>query len=53
MAERNEKVKKQNRFRLIFLACYTAVTNGYLKGFIEGKIYTGPLKRVCVPGLNC
>lgn len=35
------------------MACYTAVTNGYLKGFAEGKIYTGPLKRVCVPGLNC
>ena len=35
------------------MACYTAVTNGYLEGFAEGKIYTGPLKRICVPGLNC
>ena len=35
------------------MACYVAVTNGYLKGFMEGKIYTGPLKKVCVPGLNC
>ncbi len=27
--------------------------NAHLKGFAEGKIYTGPLKSVCVPGLNC
>lgn len=31
----------------------TAVTNGYAAGFIKGKIYTGPTKRLCVPGLNC
>ena len=27
--------------------------NAHLKGFAEGKIYTGPTKAVCVPGLNC
>ena len=27
--------------------------NAHLKGFAEGQIYTGPLKAVCVPGLNC
>lgn len=27
--------------------------NAHLKGFIEGEIYTGPLKNVCVPGFNC
>lgn len=27
--------------------------NAHLKGFIEGDIYTGPLKNLCVPGLNC
>ena len=27
--------------------------NAHLRGFIEGKIYTGPVKAVCVPGLNC
>ncbi len=33
---------------------YTAVLyNAHVKGFAEGKIYTGPLKAVCVPGLNC
>ena len=27
--------------------------NANLKGFLTGKIYKGPTKRVCVPGLNC
>lgn len=53
MDKRGEKLKKHSKFRLIVMACYVAVTNGYIKGFMEGKIYTGPLKKVCVPGLNC
>lgn len=27
--------------------------NANFKGFFEGKIYQGPIKSVCVPGLNC
>ncbi len=27
--------------------------NAYLKGFIDGKIYTGAAKYACVPGFNC
>ncbi|MCF0133433.1 MAG: redoxin domain-containing protein [Blautia sp.] len=27
--------------------------NAQLKGFVTGDIYTGPLKNLCVPGLNC
>ena len=27
--------------------------NAYLRGFIEGKIYEGKAKTLCVPGLNC
>lgn len=27
--------------------------NANLKGFIEGEIYTGSIKNVCVPGFNC
>lgn len=30
-----------------------AVTNGYLIGFVKGKIFTGWTKQLCVPGLNC
>lgn len=33
--------------------CWGILTNSYFTGFIEGKIYTGPLKNICVPGLNC
>lgn len=32
---------------------FTILTNGYVYGFMNGKIYQGPLKYVCVPGLNC
>ena len=39
--------------RLIVQACFAALTNGYVRGFVEGKIYAGPLKQLCVPGLNC
>jgi polyferredoxin len=32
----------------------TAVlTNAWLKGFVSGNIYDGPIKHVCVPTLNC
>ncbi len=27
--------------------------NAHLRGFVDGEIYTGPTKAVCVPGLNC
>ena len=38
--------------RLIQL--YAALlTNANLKGFVNGKIYQGPTKNGCVPGLNC
>ena len=40
------------RRRLIQL--YAALLyNAHLKGFIQGDIYTGPLKALCVPGFNC
>lgn len=28
-------------------------TNGYFKGFLDGNIYKGKTKNICVPGLNC
>ena len=46
--------KKWGRtFRHWFQAAWFALTNGYVLGFLEGKIYRGKLKSVCVPGLNC
>ena len=34
-------------------AAWTFITNSYLTGFLQGKIYQGPLKNLCVPGMNC
>ncbi len=39
--------------RLAIQLIFTALTNGYLLGFMQGKIYQGSGKYVCVPGLNC
>ena len=41
------------RFRLAVQLLFTIVTNGYMYGFLNGKIYRGSLKYACVPGLNC
>ena len=41
----------KNRFAVQSLAAL--LQNAHLKGFFTGKIYQGPLKQVCVPGLNC
>ena len=41
------------RLRLLVQVVYTIVTNGYAYGYLNGKIYKGPLKYACVPGLNC
>lgn len=34
-------------------AVWALLTNSYLLGFAQGKIYKGKLKNLCVPGLNC
>ena len=41
------------RLRLLCQAAFTALTNGYAAGFLQGKLYTGPGKALCLPGLNC
>lgn len=41
------------RIRLLIQIIYTIITNGYVYGYLNGKIYKGPLKYACVPGLNC
>lgn len=42
-----------NKIRLWVQIIFTAITNGYFYGYATGTIYRGPLKTVCVPGLNC
>ena len=38
---------------LLIRCAFTAVTNGYAQGFLQGKIYRGKFKPICMPGLNC
>lgn len=48
--------KKQNRDewkRHGIQAIWALLTNSYLLGFAQGKIYRGKIKNLCVPGLNC
>lgn len=39
--------------RTIIQVVWAALTNGYITGFLNSKIYRGDLKKICVPGLNC
>ncbi len=39
--------------RTIVQILWSALSNGYLAGFRQGRVYDGPLKSFCVPGLNC
>lgn len=45
--------KKTGKLRLLIQCAFAAISNGHLIGFGTGKIYTGPLKTLCHPGLNC
>ena len=39
--------------RYTILTIATLLQNANFRGFFSGKIYQGPIKNVCVPGLNC
>lgn len=47
--------EKKRGIRKIVQAGWGILSNAYVKGFLPGGplIYTGPLKRFCVPGMNC
>lgn len=50
----NEKLKKHNRLRMLVQAAAGFLQNPRWLGIGKGNfIYTGPLKNLCVPGLNC
>ena len=47
-------MKKYLPSRRKLIQLYAALLyNAHAKGFISGNIYTGSLKFLCVPGLNC
>ncbi len=51
MDKTKKKISEWPRHR--FQILWAFLTNSYLIGFIQGKIYKGKLKNLCVPGMNC
>ncbi|MDL2300567.1 4Fe-4S binding protein [Clostridiaceae bacterium OttesenSCG-928-D20] len=49
--KKNAALGEWSRHRLQLIWAF--ITNSYLVGFVQGKIYQGRLKSLCVPGLNC
>lgn len=49
--DKRKKTNEWKRHRVQIL--WALLTNSYLIGFVQGKIYKGKLKNLCVPGLNC
>lgn len=49
----DRKLTKHAAIRKIVQAGWGILSNGYIAGFIKGRIYRGPLKNFCVPGMNC
>lgn len=47
----DKKISEWQRHRI--QALWALLTNSYLIGFVQGKIYKGKLKNLCVPGMNC
>lgn len=45
--------KKKKNLRHGVQALWTLLSNSYLIGFAQGKIYKGKPKNLCVPGMNC
>ena len=48
-----ESGERMRNLRCKVQVLFTVFTNGYVYGFLRGKIYQGNLKYTCVPGLNC
>lgn len=49
--DKKKKTGEWKRHRI--QALWALLTNSYLAGFVQGKIYQGRIKNLCVPGLNC
>ncbi len=49
MADKKKKTSEWPRHRI--QALWALLTNSYLIGFVQGKIYKGKLKNLCVPGI--
>ena len=47
------RLKRKEKTRTLTQLVFLILFNGYLKGYMDGKIYNGALKNICVPVLNC
>ncbi len=47
------QLRKLIKNRSLIQAATAVLINSSLTGFINGKIYLGKIKQICVPGLNC
>ena len=45
--------KWKDKSRLTVQILFTALTNGYINGYLQRTIFKGTTKKFCVPGLNC
>lgn len=48
-----EKKRKSQSLRHRIQIIWALFSNSYLAGFVQGRIYKGRLKKLCVPGMNC
>lgn len=53
MDKKKKSKRKIHYYRHKIQALWALLTNSYLIGFVQGKIYKGKLKNLCVPGMNC
>lgn len=51
--DKKKRRKSSQGFRHTVQGLWALLTNSYLLGFAQGKIYKGSLKKLCVPGMNC
>ena len=49
----NQRIRQQGSKRKLTQTLTLLLGNANLTGFVTGRIYQGPLKNACLPGLNC
>ena len=49
----DKRIKSHNSFRHSIQAITGIAQNSNISGWLTGKIYKGPLKNFCLPGMNC
>lgn len=49
----NQRIRQQGGKRKLTQTLTLLLGNANLAGFVTGRIYQGPLKNACLPGLNC